>query len=481
VTRQALGDWQTPVALAEAVLARVARMGGPAPAVVLEPTCGEGAFLVAAARRFEGARLAGYELNERHAAIARARLPGPRAEVTVADFFHVDWERALSALAEPILVTGNPPWVTSATLGSLGARNLPEKSNLKGLSGLDALTGKSNFDVSEWMILRLLAALQGRRATLAMLCKTAVARRVIELAAAKRWDVRPGGLWGIDARRHFRAAVDAVLFVCETGAPARSGEGWPCHASLDAPDRLSTMAVVDGALIADAESVARTAHLAGRSKPTWRSGLKHDCARVMELAVEGRGFRNGLEERVDIEAELVFPLMKSSDVAHGVTHRARAVIDPQRTLGEDTASLERRAPRAWRYLAAHRDLLSARKSSIYRGQPDFAIFGIGPYSFSPWKVAISGLYKRCAFTLIGPEGDRPVMLDDTCYFLPFEREADAREAWSALQSPLARDFLAGRIFWDAKRPINKAILQQLDLEALLSPSRGGPERGRARC
>ena len=38
----------------------------------------------------------------------------------------------------------------------------------------------------------------------------------------------------------------------------------------------------------------------------------------------------------------------------------------------------------------------------------------------------------------------------------------------ALRSPAAQDFLAGRIFWDAKRPISKAVLQKLDLQALLS-------------
>jgi hypothetical protein len=142
------------------------------------------------------------------------------------------------------------------------------------------------------------------------------------------------------------------------------------------------------------------------------------------------------------------------------------VIVPQGTLGEDTAVLRRTAPRAWRYLSKHRALLDARKSSIYAGQPPFAIFGVGPYSFAPWKVAVSGLYKRAAFTLVGPHEGRPVVLDDTCYFLSFDDERSARRAAAALGSALARDFFAARIFWDAKRPITKSILQTLDLAAL---------------
>src|SRR5580693_1859399 len=90
-SKRELGDWQTPLVLAEAVLARVAATMRASPAVVLEPTCGEGTFLLAAARRFREARLVGYELSTSRADAARARLPPSRAQVTVADFFSVDW------------------------------------------------------------------------------------------------------------------------------------------------------------------------------------------------------------------------------------------------------------------------------------------------------------------------------------------------------------------------------------------------------
>jgi hypothetical protein len=466
VSKQEFGDWQTPSALAAEVLSRVARSTGVVPSVVLESTCGEGSFLTAAAAQFPGAKLVGYELKAPYVATAKSRLRGTRAAIFGADFFGVDWDRELDAMPGHILVTGNPPWVTNAALGALGSANLPAKRNLKGLSGLDAMTGKSNFDVSEWMILRLIAALQGRRATLALLCKIAVARKVVEFASSHSWDVSPGGMWRIDTMRHFNAAVDAALFVCEVGISKRHRAGWPIYKSLDATHRESTMAIVDGIAIADADAFDRTAHIAGACDPEWRSGLKHDCSRVMELHRDGSSWRNAMGEDVAIEDVVVYPMLKSSDVAKGHADAARGVIVPQHALGEDTSALKSIAPRAWAYLTRHRELLMGRKSSIYRGQPDFAIFGIGPYSFAPWKIAISGMYKRCAFTMVGPVDGRPVMLDDTCYFLPFETEAGARRALNALRSPLASDFFAARIFWDSKRPINKALLQQLDLHAL---------------
>jgi hypothetical protein len=467
--RAAHGDWQTPDDLAATVTDLAASLGFERPGTVLEATCGRGAFLRAAARRFPGARLAGYELREAYAAEARA-VVGDRGSVRVADFFDVAWEEEIARMRGPILVLGNPPWVTSAQLGALGSANLPAKSNFKGLRGYDALTGKSNFDVSEWMILRLIAALAGRDAAIAVLCKSHVARRVIEVAARGPHPIAPGRLLRIDAGRSFDAAVDAVLFVCRTRRADRSGDAWPIHASLSDASPESTMAVVDGILVADSARYARTRHLAGRASPEWRSGVKHDCARIMELSRRDGEWHNGLGERVRIEERSIFPLLKSSDVANGRVSATdalrRALVMPQRRLGEDTTRLRTHAPKTWAYLAAHGDLLDARKSSIYARQPRFALFGLGDYSFAPWKVAVSGLYKRCAFALVGPARGQPVVLDDTCYFLPFDDEASATRALGALRSPAAADYFAGRVFWDAKRPLSKAILQSLDLEAL---------------
>lgn len=473
------GDWQTPLDLAEAVLARVASSLTRAPKTVIEPTCGRGAFLVAAARRFPRAQLRGFEIDAGYVRASRralaARSDGARARVRTADFFDVDWHDVVAGIdddARPILVAGNPPWVTSAQLGAIGSANLPVKHNARGLEGLDARTGKSNFDVSEWMILRLLEALEGRDATLAMLCKSAVARRVVESIAQRALAVSPVGLWRVDAAAHFDASVSAVLFVATTARAAprggRRGGTWAVHADLEATAPESSLGVVDGVLVADAARFARTRHLAGDSDPEWRSGVKHDCARVMELErdAKGGGWINGLGERVDIEGALVHPLFKSSDVANARAVPSRAMIVPQRTLGEETETLRLRAPRAWKYLSRHRALLDARKSSIYERQPPFAVFGVGPYSFAPWKVAVSGLYKRSTFTLVGPHEGRPVVLDDTCYFLAFDDEARARRAARSLGSLPAHDFLAARIFWDAKRPITKTILQSLDLGAL---------------
>lgn len=466
--RVEFGDWQTPDALAGVVM-NIVSMSMPEAASVVEPTCGRGAFLRAASATYAGARLHGYEISESHLAMARSSLP-EHVALTRADFFDVRWEAVLRELPQPILVLGNPPWVTNSTLGALDADNLPRKINFKGESGFDAMTGKSNFDISEWMILRLLEALRGLRFGLAMLCKASVARRVMERAAAQRWRLG-GDVRAIDAREHFGAAVDAVLLTVrpDDGETPfhETGLRWAVYQSLAAPRAVRHMGVVNGQVFSDIDRYHETRDLEGESAVEWRSGVKHDCSRVMELEATVDGYTNASGERVALEDEFVYPLLKGSDLANGRTTPRRSVIVTQHCLGADTTVIRSRAPVTWDYLSRHREELDARKSAIYRKQPAFAIFGVGDYAFAPFKVAICGLYKRFAFALVEPVDGRPVMLDDTCYFLPCETREQADGLLEALRSDRARGFFEARVFWDAKRPISKQLLGSISLDALL--------------
>lgn len=466
------GDWQTPRALADAVLDHL-RPRFPEVRAILEPTCGRGSFLVAAAAAYPGARLVGLDRSPSHLDDARAAL-GDRGALAVADCFHLDWDAVIAGLPEPLLVVGNPPWVTNAALGALGADNLPEKRNFKGDPGLAARTGRSNFDVSEWLILRLLAALRGRRAALAMLCKSAVARRVLGHAAARAWPLT-GELRPIDARRHFAADVDAVLLTAafaDTPGEAAEALSWPIYAAWDDPSPARRWGVVGGRVVADLERALATRDLEGPPSIAWRSGVKHDCARVMELVRDGDHLINGHGERVDLEPDHLYPLLKGADLLRGRLTPRRAVLVPQTRLGQPTASLGQSAPRTWAYLQAHAAALAARRSRIYRGGPPFAVFGVGPYTFAPYKVAICGLGKRLDFRVLGPHAGRPVVVDDTCAFLPCDDAAAAAALAAALASPRAREFFEARIFWDAKRPLTAAVLGALSLAALVGGREG---------
>ncbi|MEZ4336620.1 MAG: hypothetical protein R3B82_08330 [Sandaracinaceae bacterium] len=371
--------------------------------------------------------------------------------IEVADFFATDWETVAATLEPPVLVLGNPPWVTSATLGALDATNRP-RARIEGIRGLDAVTGRSNFDVSEHVASRLLEAVDG--ATLAMLLKVSVARRLAERHALG------GEVRRIDARRWFGAAVDAAFVVARPG-PRR----WAEHPDLDAEAPTRTWGFADGAIRPDLGAWTRTRHLEGVHAPPWRSGLKHDCARVMELTPDGDAYLGADGARVALEPDLVHPLLEGGDLIAGRAPH-RVVIVPQRRLGASTDWIRESLPLTWTYLDAHRPALDARRSRIYQGRPPFSIFGVGDYAFAPWKVAVAGLSPALAFRLVGPVRGKPTMLDDTAYFLPFDTEAEARDAHVALSSDEARAFYEARMFADAKRPVTKRLLMSLDRSRL---------------
>jgi hypothetical protein len=370
----------------------------------------------------------------------------------------------------PLLVVGNPPWVTNSELGSLdrGSENLPSKSNLKGLRGLAALTGESNFDIAEYIWIKLMKELAWARPTIALLSKTTVARNLLRFAKATNLPVSGAAMYRIDTKKWFDASADACLFRLDVGSgePDYTARLYP---NLEASQPETVLSVSNGSLVANAEAYAKLRFIDGRCALEWRQGLKHDLASIMELREESGELRNKHGDVVEIEDEFVFPLIKSSDLhsQEEPVPRYRVIIT-QKRLGDDTRELRDKAPRLWAYLSRHVAAFRSRRSSIYEGRPDFAIFGVGDYSFSSFKVAVSGLYKTIRFRVLGPLDGKPIMLDDTCYFVPCESPQQACMLAELLSRHVSIEFLNSIIFTDSKRPLTKRVLQRLDLEAILS-------------
>ncbi|MBW1678100.1 MAG: SAM-dependent methyltransferase [Deltaproteobacteria bacterium] len=459
------GDFQTPDSLATRVVALVAELFGT-PEMVVEPTVGLGAFLKASAERWEeDSEYIGYEINKVYVDLARKSLRQFGVQILQGDFFNEDWRFNIARSAKSrILIIGNPPWVTNSDLGQLGSKNLPQKSNFQGLRGFDARTGKSNFDIAEWMLTRLIEALPSEGA-IAMLCKTMTARRVLRHFWKTDGGREGSRLFHIDAKAEFDVAVDACLFF--TTGKHSDPRIATVYSDLDTTSAWTRFGFLDGGLVSDIDAYQAHKNLDGGSSTyTWRSGVKHDAAKVMEFTRNGKKLINGLGEPVDIEQDYVFPLLKSSDLGNGRIVIRKAVLVTQRHTGDDTTEIEQKAPRTWEYLMCHKDILDGRKSSIYRNRPRFCVFGIGPYSFAPWKIAISGLYKNMSFVVVPPCDDRPVMVDDTCYFIPCQSKEEAYLLFELLSSEEAKAFLKSLVFVDSKRPITVDVLRRVSFVEL---------------
>jgi hypothetical protein len=184
----------------------------------------------------------------------------------------------------------------------------------------------------------------------------------------------------------------------------------------------------------------------------------------MELDKVNGHFVNGLKEEIKLESDLVYGILKSSDLKNTVIKETRKhTIVTQKKVGQETNYIRYDFPKTYKYLSEHQDVFNARKSSIYNNKPPFSIFGVGDYSFKPYKVAISGLYKTFHFTLILPQNEKPVMLDDTCYMLGFDKLEFAVYSLILLNSETTMQLLQSITFADAKRTFTKDVLMRIDL------------------
>jgi hypothetical protein len=464
------GDFQTPPELVKQVLRCLLKLNRNWTRV-LEPTCGSGAFIKGLLQMDEPpSEIIGIEIQDKHLTEAR-KLPecanGSNISIKQADFFRLEVSRELHwTNSGPLLVLGNPPWVTNSELSILASSNRPAKRNLKKLRGIEAMTGDSNFDVAEYIWIKLLKELAAEKPAIALLCKTMVARNVLKYAAKHQYPITNALIRCIDAKKWFGASVDACLFYVELGQAPTISEV-PVFADLTSDYPESVIGLVKNQLVSNWEDYQRFAFVDGISPLEWRQGVKHDAASVMELIRDCDGYRNGLGHPVDVEPERIFPLLKGSDLFRGHCHTSRlGIIITQEKLGQDTAHLNETAPKLWKYLNTYRSLFMERKSSIYLNQPEFALFGIGGYSFLPYKVAISGFYKTPRFRAVPPHNERPVLLDDTCYFLSFDSAAAAALFVALLSDDLCLGLLNSLLFTDSKRPVTKKLLQRINMRAI---------------
>jgi methylase of polypeptide subunit release factors len=465
----AFGDFQTPLCLARQAISVLKELSFT-PKSVIEPTCGKGSFLLATMDAFPKAtKFIGVDINREYLAVCRDLASQYATELSLdliyADFFTFDWSSSLSKLDNPILIVGNPPWVTSAELGSLKSSNLPNKSNFQGFNGLDALTGKSNFDISEWMLLKYLNWLDNRIGYIAVLCKTAVARKVLKHIWNQRYPVQSARIYNIDANKHFRVAVESCFFVLEVGDLAIN-RVCLIYSTIDSKTESSVIGYENKIIFSNISSY-RNYLLGGDKHYTWRSGIKHDCSKIMELNKEGNLYINGNGNAYELEETYIYPLLKSSDIGNNRISRCRKyLLVTQQSIGEDTAKIGLIAPKTWKYLTENLDFFARRGSSIYKNRPEFSIFGVGRYSFSDWKVAISGFYKTLEFRAVGLIDNKSVVFDDTIYFLSCQSQKEAEFISFLLNSQTAQEFLLSMIFWDEKRPITIDLLKRLNIHAL---------------
>ena len=487
--RAEYGDFQTNHDLANKVILHLASKN-IAPEIIVEPTCGKGNFIIAALQNFKKVEnIFGVEIYKPYVwetkfniidfFLANPNVNKPEISIVHCNVFDFDFKQiAKQYSTKNILLIGNPPWVTNSKLGSLESTNLPKKTNFKNHSGLDAMTGKGNFDIAEFITLSMIKTFQNMNGNLLFLVKNSVIKNIIFDQNRNQYKIASIEKQCIDSKKEFNVSVEAALFYCKLNSkPAFDCNEYDFYNNENSYLKFGWLA---DKFVSNIDSYIHTKQIDGDCPFIWRQGLKHDCSSVMELEKVGDNnlhgnYVNGLNEEVILEEGLVYGILKSSDLKNAVINQTRKfTIVTQMKVGQETTYIKTEYPETYKYLKAHQANFNARKSSIYINKPMYSIFGIGDYSFKPFKVAISGLYKTFHFTLILPQDNKPVMLDDTCYLVGFDKVEFAVYSLILLNSTTAMNFLKSITFSDAKRTFTKDVLMRIDLlELAQSINRAG--------
>ncbi|MEO6038971.1 MAG: hypothetical protein ABIQ93_11200, partial [Saprospiraceae bacterium] len=307
--RSAYGDFQTNQLLAKAICQKLAE-SGVVPEVVVEPTFGLGNFILAVLQQFPTVQeIYGVEIYYPyfwHTKLSivehflhHPEYVRPAIRLFNANVFSFDWLSIRKTLGlKKLLIIGNPPWVTNAALSNLESENLPRKINLKHHAGLDAMTGKANFDLGESITLSLLDAFHNCSGAFAFLVKNAVIRNILVEQRRRKYRIGRLEQQSINAQKEFGAAVDAALWSCNLNAdPVFNCQESDFYTGM----QNRTFGWTNDKFVADIDRYQIAGELDGRCHWEWRQGIKHDCAKVMELEKSGDKFINGFGETVALE------------------------------------------------------------------------------------------------------------------------------------------------------------------------------------
>ena len=469
--RKRAGAFWTPEIVAEKLL-DAAGFDGRLQRVV-DPACGGGALLHAAAKRMlargakpseVAAHLCGVDIDARAIELARTTLTallGTAPEIVCAD-----------ALAEPAAAPGewvltNPPWIRFSEL----SREVRESPLWKqyGLFSLDARAARLGGGDKEFALLFLLVAAHryllpgGRIAaliTLEALKSKGAGEGFRQFRLPSGEPLAPACAHDLVALRAWEGAVNkAAILVLDRGRPA----SWPVPFFVHSREsvretRARPAAGKVGApwQVGDAPALRREsdgpphyrARIGARVEPYgvyWLRVLERDGSRLVVENCPELGKRDIPRVRTEIEDTFVRPALRGRDVRRDDPRaelHALLVQDPIRRAPIPLARLRDEAPLTLAYLSRFSDILLARGSRPVRELAQrtefYAQYGVGEYTLAPHQV----IWNRMGRELRAAASTPPLLPTDTCCLIACESAGEARWLASLLNSRAIAEALA---------------------------------------
>ena len=208
------GDFQTPWLLADSICSILEQdFGLSGFSAILEPTCGTGNFLFAAACHWGDTckDIIGIELNPEYCIEAeKFQKRFKNIFVMNENIFGLDTKKFLKDTSR-VLIIGNPPWADISGI----TENHPMKESQEDLKGLENLTGASNIDIGWYIIVQLAREYKGTNTTIAFLCKSSAARKAFLSLQKENIPFSSFEILEIEAKDWFSVEISGVLMVIQ--------------------------------------------------------------------------------------------------------------------------------------------------------------------------------------------------------------------------------------------------------------------------
>ena len=477
--RHAGGEFYTPAWLADAVLDR-AEVAAPGPGRLCDPSCGSGVFLLLAARRLGGTdavdRIFGFDTNPLAVLTSRVNLLASLGEAAAGrrsppNVFLHDLVSGDNRWGLFETIVGNPPWVLWDNLSAEYRRQttgLWKSYGLFSLSAREAQLGGGKKDLAMLVTYAAAANYLADGGRLAFVINQGIFQSGRAGAGFRRFRIGEAGhhlrVLGFDDLTRlspFDAAARTGVLLLEKGRPTdypvrytvwlRDGSRAEMQARPASGDAGAPWEVIDASSPAPAAApaayTARTGVYSGGANGVfWVKILDASggTARIRNIASACKA--TVPQVTAQVESRLLYPLLRWLDV-----RRWSAVPRQHVILVQDAASrrpipeqiLRAEFPLAHGYLLRFRDVLEKRQSGIIRrlmGRTAFyAMFGVGHYSLSRWKVVWRRMVREFTAAVAG-EADaagvrRPMLPQETLTFIPCETELEAHYLCAMLNAP----------------------------------------------
>jgi hypothetical protein len=163
----------------------------------------------------------------------------------------------------------------------------------------------------------------------------------------------------------------------------------------------------------------------------------------------------------DVEKDAVWPLLRGVDMRRWKASPSKSILllyspdQPKKALPPDV--VQDRLPAAYAFVSRFREQLASRKEYHRWGRsgPFYEVYRIGPYTFSPIKVAWrhTGYRKALNVSVIDDRGRRPAIPDQKVILIPFDDIGEAHYVCAVLASSVTAALLNRYLGADASTHI----------------------------